>query len=452
VTGDASLKLEQKYIFRFWLPLAATWLMMSVEGPFLAAIIARLADPKFNLAAYGVAFAFALLVEAPVIMIMSASTALAEDSASFRRLRTFTYALNAVVTAAMLVVLIPPVFRFLMLDVVAVPKDVADLTYLALWLFLPWPGAIGYRRFYQGLLIRDGRTRLVAYGTVLRLVTMVAVALALYLTIAPPGAYVGAAALSIGVSAEAIASRLMARSSVRNLLGTESDTGRQLDYGRITRFYYPLALTSLLGLAVQPLLTFFMGRAPSPIESLAVFPVVAALSFVFRSMGLSYQEVAIALMGKRFEHLEELGRFALVLGVVSSAALALVALTPIAGLWFEVVSGLTPDLARLAIVPTIVLIPIPLLSVILSYQRGILVVAHITGPITWSTVIEVAAVVVGFPLLSWQLGMVGVTAAVTAFTVGRLAGVLYLVDKCVRVVRWEQRTENREHRTSNIEH
>ena len=87
---------------------------------------------------HGVAFAFALLVEAPVIMIMSASTALAEDSISFRRLRTFTYALNAIVTGAMLIVLIPPVFRFLMLDVVAVPEDVADLTYMALWLFLPW--------------------------------------------------------------------------------------------------------------------------------------------------------------------------------------------------------------------------------------------------------------------------------------------------------------------------
>ena len=64
--------------------------MMALEGPFLAAVIARLPDPKFNLAAYGVAFAFAILIEAPVIMIMSASTALVEDGPSFRRLRNFT--------------------------------------------------------------------------------------------------------------------------------------------------------------------------------------------------------------------------------------------------------------------------------------------------------------------------------------------------------------------------
>jgi len=65
--------LTQKKILAFWSPLALTWLMIGVEAPFLAAIIARMANPEPNLAAHGVAFAIAILVEAPVIMIMSAS-------------------------------------------------------------------------------------------------------------------------------------------------------------------------------------------------------------------------------------------------------------------------------------------------------------------------------------------------------------------------------------------
>ena len=68
-------ELTQKTILAFWIPLAATWLMMSLEGPYLSALIARLAEPKFNLAAYGIAFSLALIIEAPVIMMMSASTA-----------------------------------------------------------------------------------------------------------------------------------------------------------------------------------------------------------------------------------------------------------------------------------------------------------------------------------------------------------------------------------------
>lgn len=409
--------------------------MMAAEGPFLAAIIARLVDPTFNLAAHGVAYAFALLVEAPVIMIMSASTALAEDAHSFRRLRAFTYALNAAVTVAMLTLLVPPVFRIVMLDLIAIPGDVADLTYVALWLLLPWPGAIGYRRFYQGLLIRGGRTRLVAYGTVLRLTTMATTALMLYVTIAPPGAWVGAAALAAGVSAEAVASRIMARATVRELLGSDSEAGRALSYGKIARFYYPLALTSLIGLAVQPMVTFFMGRAPAPLESLAVFPVVVALSFIFRAMGLSFQEVAIALMGNRYEHVRALWRFALSLGIAASVVLALVALTPLSRFWYETVSGLAPELARFAILPTIIIIPIPLLSVILSFQRAILMVGHTTRPVTWATAIEVGGIAVLFPLLGWKLGVVGVTAATIAFVVGRMAGNVYLARPCVREVR-----------------
>jgi len=67
--------LRLRTIFAFWSPMAATWLMMAAEGPFLAAVIARLPDPTHNLAAFGVAYAFALIAEAPVIMMLSAATA-----------------------------------------------------------------------------------------------------------------------------------------------------------------------------------------------------------------------------------------------------------------------------------------------------------------------------------------------------------------------------------------
>jgi hypothetical protein len=412
--------------------------MMAVEGPFLAAVIARLADQEYNLAAYGVAYAFALLVEAPVIMLMSASTALAEDAASFRRLRTFTYALSGGVTGVMLLLLVPTVFRFVMVGVIALPANVSHLVYVALWVLLPWPGAIGIRRFYQGVLIRDGRTRLVAVGTALRLTAMSGTALVLSLLVRPAGAYVGAAALAAGVTVEAAASLWMARASVRRLLLVETPEtrgGEPLTYGRIIRFYYPLALTSLIGLAVQPMLTFFMGRASAPVESLAIFPVVVAATFLFRAMGLSFQEVAIALVGKRFEHAKALGRFALVLGFASSAGLGVLALTPLSTFWFQTVSGLSPALARFAVVPTAILVPIPFLAVVLSFQRAILVIDNRTRLITWATAIEVAGIALVFPLLGWKAGVVGVTAAAVALLVGRLGSTGYLLRPCSAAVR-----------------
>ena len=411
--------------------------MMASEGPFLAAIIARLPDPKFNLAAFGVALAFAILVEAPVIMIMSASTALVDDATSYRKLRNFTYSLNAVVTAGMVVVLLPPVFRFLMVRLIGLPSEIADLTYVALLIFLPWPAAIGYRRFFQGLLIRSGLTRLVAYGTIIRLIVMTGTGIGLYTFLSMRGAYVGAAALSAGVLCEAVASRVMARGIVNKYLapGAPSHTTQApLGYRRIVRFYYPLALTSLIGLAVHPMLTFFMGRSLYAVESLAVFPVVHALSFIFRALGLSYQEVAIALLGKENEHAPELGRFALGLGLAASAGLAAIAFTPLVNIWFETVSGLSPELTAFAIAPTRIIAVIPLLSVLLSFQRAILVNGHHTQPITGATVLEIVGVAVGFVVLGRELQLPGVTAAVIAFVGGRLAGNVYLIAPCFSVL------------------
>ena len=435
------MRRSQKSIFKFWLPLAATWLMMAVEGPFLAAVIARLPDPKFNLAAYGVAFAFAILIEAPVIMIMSASTALVENGPSFKKLRNFTYTLNVGITVVMILVLIPPVFRFIAQGLIGLPDEVARLTYGALVILLPWPAAIGYRRFFQGLLIRSGMTRLVAYGTVVRLSAMLSTALLLNAFTSIPGAYLGAAALTAGVCFEAVVARLMVRGTVRELMGIRVEKGEHepLDYGRITHFYIPLALTSLLGLAVQPMVTFFMGNARHPLESLAVLPVVGSLSFIFRAMGLSYQEVAIVLLGKNHEHARELGRFALNLGMASSAALALIAFTPLAGVWYQTVSGLTPDLAAFAIVPTQILVPLPALSVLLSFQRAILVQGRFTRPITAATAVEVGGILLVLFALIQGLNVVGVTAAAIAFVAGRVGSNTYLIPPCFRVLRTSDR-------------
>ena len=452
------MQRTQRSILLFWIPLAATWLMMAAEGPFLAAIIARLPEPTFNLAAFGVSFAFAILVESPVIMLMSAATALATGWMAYLRLRNFAWVLNAFATALLLVLLVPGVHALVMEGVVGLPHEVAELTYGSLWVLLPWPAAIGYRRFIQGVLIRSGRTRLVAYGTVLRLLAMAATAVILYAGAGWPGAWVGAAALSAGVVAEAVAARLMAIPVIRRMreegearggaprpdAGVDAtaweagsgipDPGDLLPYREIFRFYYPLALTSLIGLTVQPMLTFFMGRAPSPLESLAVFPVVHALSFIFRSLGLSFQEAAIALLGERNEHAPEVWRFALVLGLASSAALGVVAFTPLAGFWFVQLSGLPPELARFAIWPARILVPLPALSVFLSYQRAVLVQSRTTRPITVATAVEVATIALLFVLGGWLVGMVGVTAAFLAFLGGRTGANLYLVAKVRRAL------------------
>jgi hypothetical protein len=418
-------------ILAFWLPLAATWLMMAVEGPYIAAIIARLPDPIRNLAAYGVAFSFAFIAEAPVIMMMTAANALVDDRASFVALRRFMWILVGAVTLVMAVGLLPPVFRFLTDRLIGLPPDLARRTHLATALLLPWPGAIGFRRFYQGILVRQRQPRRVAYGTVLRLVSMSAAAIALAAWTPLDGAYVGSLALAFGVVAEAAASRFMARGIVARLLAEpaagDGTAAQPLGMRDILRFYYPLALTSLLAIVVNPLVTFFMGRSRSPVESLAVLPVVSGLLFLFRSGALAYQEVGVALAAGDRDNERQIFRVALLLAAGSVGLLACVLFTPLALVWFERVAGLAPALARFALPPARVLAVVPALDYLLALQRARLVLARRTRVITAATAVEAAVIVIVLGVSVTRLGLVGVLAAAIALLVGRTAGNLFLV-------------------------
>ncbi len=417
--------LSQRTIFRLWSPLAATWLMMAAEGPLLAAIVARLSEPKFNLAAYGVALSIALLVEAPVIMMMSAATALVRDRDSFLRLRNFTFALSLGVTLVMGLLAFPAIFYPLALELIGLPYRVADLTYWALVLLLPWPGAIGYRRFYQGLLIRSHKTRLIAVGTLIRLFTMAFVSFFLFLEAKVSGACVAAVALSSGVLVEAAASRWMVRSTIAEL-GQEEASLEPLSYRGIAIFYYPLALTSFLALGVHPLITFFVGHSREAVASLAVLPVVHSLVFVFRSQGLALQEVVVALAGRRLEGYEPLRLFTRRLALATSFGLALIALTPLHVIWYQWLSGLSTDLAGLAATTSRLLLALPGLAVVLSFQRGLLVSLRKTPTITWASLVEVVLIVVVLEICVFQLEFLGAVAAAVALLVGRTCAWFYL--------------------------
>jgi hypothetical protein len=419
--------VRQRDILRFWMPLASTWLMMSFEGPFLAALIARLPDPRYNLAAHGVAFAMAIIIEAPVIMMMGAATALVDGRIPYLRLRRFTMVLNVLMTLGMLILVVTPAHELVLQGWLGLDERIAKLTRGAMAILVPWPAAIGYRRFHQGLLIRRGSTRLVAYGTAVRLNSMTATAVVLFLVADLPGAWLAACSLSMGVLVEAAVARYLVHSEVRHLSSDDAPEGTPVTYRDIWNFYLPLAWTSVVGLAAHPMVTFFMGHALQSLASLAVLPVINALTFIFRALGLAYQEVVIALLGRSDSNRGPVLRFAASLGLATSIGLAIIVATPLSRFWFQTISGLDAELYQFALLPARLLIPLPALSVLLSLQRGVLMHVRNTRPITWATVAEIATIASILMLLVVPLDTVGAVAAAAAFLGGRLVGNLVLM-------------------------
>ncbi len=411
-------------IFRFWLPLAATWLMMSVEGPFIAAIIARLGAEKDNLAAYGVAYAFALVAESPIIMLMSASTALCRSRHSYIKLRNFSLILSLSVTLLMALFLLSPLYGLIIDHLLGMPTAVSQRIHLALLCLLPWPGAIGIRRFYQGVLITSHQTRLIAFATCFRLASMASCALLCYFFSPLAGATIGALSLSSGVTAEMLLTRLLARQAVQKFLhGAAEHPDDMQTYRQIWNYYLPLALTPFIGLSVHPMVTFFLGKSRSAVDSLAVMPVIYGLTFIFRAMGLSYQEVAIALLGKEPDNYLRIRNFAIWLALGTSSCLFLIAFTPLNTLWFEQVSGLSASLSDFAALPLQITAIFPALTVFLCFQRSVLIAGKQTRPVSLATTVEAIAIFALLFISVQFFDLAGAVAATSAYVLGRLAAI-----------------------------
>ena len=427
--------ITYKKIFLFWIPLAATWLMMSAEGPYLAAVIARLANEKYNLAAFGVAYAFALMLEAPIIMLLSASVAIVKNKYSYSKMLTFTHILNFIITLGMLFLVYPPVFFYLTENLMGLKKEIAEITHLSTIFLIPWPAAIGYRRFFQGILIKYGKTNKVAIGTMVRLLTMSLTALMLFHS-SLKGAWIATISLSVGVICETAATRIMANPLVKEVKkGLHEETVEKINFKEIINFYYPLALTPLIALSAQPLVTFFIGKSNYAIESLAVLPVVSSFVFIFRSMGLSYHEVAIALMGEKFKNYKKIRNFAIFIGSFALISLIIISFTPLINIWLKTVSGLTDELSTFAILPVKIMAITPALSVLISFQRAILVLGRKTIFVSLGTFLEVVGIFTVLFLMIKFTNVSGAVAATTAFLLGRLIANIFLSFPCPKILK-----------------
>jgi hypothetical protein len=418
--------LDAGRIARLWWPLAASWLLMGVELPLVAAVMSRLDDPKVQLAAYGsVVFPVALVIEAPIIMLLAASTALCSDRDSYVKVRRFMLRAGALLTAVHVAIAFTPLYDVVARDLLGAPSEVAEAGRLGLRLFTPWTWAIAYRRFQQGVLIRFERSRPVTVGTGVRLAAnMLTMALAVAWG-GLPGVAVAALGVSAGVLAEAAFIGWSVQPVLRERLARAPPRAVPLTRAAFLDFYVPLALTPLMTLLVQPIGAAAMNRMPAVLDSTAAWPGVHGLVFLTRSAPLAFHEVVVALLGMAGAR-RALGRFTFGLTAVTTAILVLLALTPLGRIWFEDVSDFPPEVAELSSRALVFALLFPALTTLQSWYTGALVHDGRTRPITQAVTIYllVSGAILAFGVVAQP--MTGLLFALAAFTAGGIAQTVWL--------------------------
>lgn len=418
--------LSTRRVLMTWLPLAASWLLMSIELPIINAFVARLPNPEVSLAAYGgVVFPIALIIESPVIMLLAAATALARDWRSYQRLKKITLWMGGILGLVHLLVAVTPIYDFIVNVLLQVPEAVVEPGRSGLLFLTPWTVGIAFRRFQQGTMIRFGHSRMVGETTAVRLVTGVIVLTIGYSLGSIPGATLAGLTQGLAVSAEAIYAGLRIR-KIRHLIKDAPPAEQPLTLKRFTAFYTPLALTSALWLLWLPLISGTVSRMPDPLESLAVWSVATGLMFMFRTPGMAYNETVVALLEERCAF-PILRRFARNAALITTGIAAVFVATPLAGWYFTIIANLPPEMAATARITLAMAVPLGLFSVYISLYQGIIVQQEKTGPVAEAVAVFllVLAAVLVTGVVSGTLK--GVYVAVIGFTLAHLAQGLWLL-------------------------
>ncbi len=414
----ASPTLTLGRVAKTWWPLALSWLLMGLEVPAVSAVVARLIEPKVNLAAFGgVVFPLALLIESPIVMLLAASTALSKDRAAYLKIRRFMLWISAALTLIHAAIVFTPLYGVVVGSLIDPPAEVVGPARVGLAIMIPWTWGIAYRRFNQGVLIRFGHSGAVGTGTLIRLAADAAVLTVGYVVGSIPGIVVAAVAMNAGVFSEAFYVKRRVTPVLRDQLPDSAPGASWLGLRAFLAFYIPLSLTSVIALFASPLGSAALSRMPNALDSLALWPVVTGVSFVFRSFGFAFNEVVVALLDERGSF-PALRRFAFLGAAATSVGLMAFLVPPVGDFWFHDVIGLPQGLAEVARTSLWFALPLPALSMLQSWLQGMVVHSRRTRLITEAVALSLFSMCSVLVAGVLGGGVVGLYVGVAALTVG----------------------------------
>ena len=417
-----------RQMLTLWLPLAASIVMMVLEPSIISIGLGRTGDPELALAAYGVAFSLALLVEAPIIMLLDASVARSTDVEAFRLIRRFTLVLGLLVTAIGLLVSLTPLYDLIVEDLMNIPLDVAARARPTMQILSFWSFPIAWRRAHQGVLIRAGRTAVITVATGVRLLSLAGALFGGLLLLPNRGSVVAGLAMDLSVTIEAALITWATRPILRSASyqsGEAEDGTTVLTWRDLWRFYRPLAVTSILRQTTRPVLNAGIAAAEVARASLAAWPVAWSLTILIAGPAWSLQQLTTALTVDRTSY-RRVRSFALGLSLLFTLLLGLVAFTPLYGLVMGGVYNLSPELQELARPAIQVMALYPLLMGMQSLLRGVLIRGGQTGTVQAAMTANVLTLAVAVMMGALLFSFSGVVVAAIAVMAGALAELVWL--------------------------
>lgn len=407
----------------FLAPLIITIFVQEVSIQWITAGLARLPFSVQSLAAFGMAWAISSFLTGPLAQTKQLSLVLVERKQSFRVVVTSTLMLAGLIMAVQAGAALTAPGHEMLLRLHRVSPAVIDDVQHILALLLFHPVLKGLAHALIGPLIRNHHTRYSSHSAVLG---FAAAALAVLLALRMPAVQarpilLPVMALYASAATEALVTGIGVwrhRTDIwRTRLHVRSEN-RPLTYGRLVRFFWPLATMVLAQEFTRPLINLVIARQDDGELWLAVLAVVYALGqWPYRWLNET------RTMASAFQHLDPQGRiirnFNVLAGLVSLIISITLFWTPLRNTILLDWIGLEPELASLCVAPLMIFAAFSPIVAVRSWMQGLTLVERRTLAVTPSVAARMSAIVVSvlvLPSFGLAGAVLGIATLLTGFT------------------------------------
>lgn len=401
-------------LFQTWWPIAISWVLLAFEPLFFSSVISRFPNAEINLAAYGnVAWLIPIVLQSPIMLIQAASAALCTDIETYKKLSKFADAMAIGLTLLHVLVAFTPIYFFVVETVLNLPAEVIAEARIGLILMLPWSGAIAFRRFRQGILVRFGHTKRMSAGTFLRLLADILCVFLLSNIKDISGLVVATAAQGFSVFLEGAYIGIVTQPVIKKEL--KSNQGKPvIGWKDFARYYTPFMINSIILIMYNPMNSASMGRMPAALASLAAWPVVNGFAHMVMNLGQASREVTLTYFREESAY-PVIRKFCYIVGGISALLLSIFGFTALFDWYLRVVVQLPAHLIPLARNTLYLLIPIGLTFSLTNMYTGIVSYNKKTGSLLTSTIAQLSVVFIGLTLSTflWRREGIYAVAGVT---------------------------------------
>ncbi len=406
----SDVPLSWKRLLLFFVPLGLSASLVTLSHVIINRTLASAASPETVIASYALASSLLAVTERPSTLLRQTCSALVRDKISFKALTFVTYVFLVCVLLIGGIIVYTPVGRGIFgvlfgVDQALLPSVIAVYGVL---MFVSVFSVI--RNIYQGIIITNNRTKWLTIGMVIRLAGMYLLSLYFVNIQGVTSGIVGAIIFLAGMVIEASVSFLEGRNIARRLPVKKADHPIETR-GDVFRFYKPLLYSSLVAMFIGPALNIMLGKTDGVALAISSFAVAASLMQLMLSFFIYIHQIVL-----NYYRIDPLlvRKFALAIGFIPAALVAIIAYTPL-GYWvFGHVMNVEGQLLQESLYTLRAFILYPLVMPWLDYGNGLILLGGQTK-VMFRSQLANAICTIGFLFLlvaifpHWN-GMVGAIA------------------------------------------